>query len=150
MFVLFCVCVRASLQYGIMCLKRLNYDRKDLERRREESQHEMKGIFYTHPDRHSVTEKASTHTRTHSNTGSAACAHAAAHLDTATPSGSKRYCQFGLSFETAAPNAVKKPAEAGLQSSGPNLHIPRIDTHTYTRTLGSIQPSRPFDLEFCT
>ncbi|XP_062324434.1 liprin-alpha-4 isoform X3 [Osmerus eperlanus] len=33
---------RASLQYGIMCLKRLNYDRKDLERRREESQHDMK------------------------------------------------------------------------------------------------------------
>ncbi|CAB1353680.1 unnamed protein product [Coregonus sp. 'balchen'] len=33
---------RASLQYGIMCLKRLNYDRKDLERRREESMHDMK------------------------------------------------------------------------------------------------------------
>ncbi|KAM6980969.1 liprin-alpha-4 [Aplochiton taeniatus] len=33
---------RASLQYGIMCLKRLNYDRKELERRREESQHDMK------------------------------------------------------------------------------------------------------------
>ncbi|XP_066559772.1 liprin-alpha-4 isoform X3 [Amia ocellicauda] len=33
---------RASLQYGIMCLKRLNYDRKDLERRREECQHEVK------------------------------------------------------------------------------------------------------------
>lgn len=37
-----CAC-RSSLQYGIMCLKRLNYDRKELERRREESQHEMKG-----------------------------------------------------------------------------------------------------------
>uniref|UniRef100_A0A3Q3WBL1 SAM domain-containing protein n=1 Tax=Mola mola TaxID=94237 RepID=A0A3Q3WBL1_MOLML len=36
---------RASLQYGIMCLKRLNYDRKDLERRREESQHEMKDVL---------------------------------------------------------------------------------------------------------
>lgn len=34
---------RTSLQYGIMCLKRLNYDRKELERRREESQHEVKG-----------------------------------------------------------------------------------------------------------
>lgn len=37
-----CAC-RTSLQYGIMCLKRLNYDRKELERRREESQHEIKG-----------------------------------------------------------------------------------------------------------
>uniref|UniRef100_A0A3P8V4A0 PTPRF interacting protein alpha 4 n=1 Tax=Cynoglossus semilaevis TaxID=244447 RepID=A0A3P8V4A0_CYNSE len=36
---------RASLQYGIMCLKRLNYDRKDLERRREDSQHDMKDIL---------------------------------------------------------------------------------------------------------
>ncbi|PIO39609.1 hypothetical protein AB205_0060760, partial [Aquarana catesbeiana] len=26
---------RTSLQYGIMCLKKLNYDRKELERRRE-------------------------------------------------------------------------------------------------------------------
>ncbi|KAJ7411479.1 Liprin-alpha-4 [Willisornis vidua] len=34
---------RTSLQYGIMCLKRLNYDRKELERRREETQHEIKG-----------------------------------------------------------------------------------------------------------
>ncbi|KAL6464525.1 hypothetical protein MHYP_G00268420 [Metynnis hypsauchen] len=33
---------RASLQYGIMCLKRLNYDRKDLERRRDECQNEIK------------------------------------------------------------------------------------------------------------
>ncbi|KAI4904118.1 hypothetical protein NFI96_029054 [Prochilodus magdalenae] len=31
---------RVSLHYGIMCLKRLNYDRKELERRREESQNE--------------------------------------------------------------------------------------------------------------
>uniref|UniRef100_A0A8C9XU71 PTPRF interacting protein alpha 3 n=1 Tax=Sander lucioperca TaxID=283035 RepID=A0A8C9XU71_SANLU len=30
---------RVSLHYGIMCLKRLNYDRKELERRRDESQH---------------------------------------------------------------------------------------------------------------
>ncbi|XP_055966635.1 liprin-alpha-4 isoform X1 [Sorex fumeus] len=36
---------RASLQYGIMCLKRLNYDRKELEKRREESQHEIKDVL---------------------------------------------------------------------------------------------------------
>lgn len=34
---------RASLQYGIMCLKRLNYDRKELDRRREECHHDLKG-----------------------------------------------------------------------------------------------------------
>ncbi|XP_042563766.1 liprin-alpha-4 isoform X5 [Clupea harengus] len=33
---------RASLQYGIMCLKRLNYDRKELDRRREECQHDIR------------------------------------------------------------------------------------------------------------
>ncbi|XP_028023223.2 liprin-alpha-4 isoform X2 [Balaenoptera acutorostrata] len=33
------------LQYGIMCLKRLNYDRKELEKRREESQHEIKDVL---------------------------------------------------------------------------------------------------------
>ncbi|KAG1949530.1 liprin-alpha-4 [Pimephales promelas] len=33
---------RASLHYGIMCLKRLNYDRKELERRRENFQHDIK------------------------------------------------------------------------------------------------------------
>uniref|UniRef100_A0A3Q2Y1K6 PTPRF interacting protein alpha 4 n=1 Tax=Hippocampus comes TaxID=109280 RepID=A0A3Q2Y1K6_HIPCM len=37
----------ASLQYGIMCLKRLNYDRKELERRREDSQHDMKVLVWT-------------------------------------------------------------------------------------------------------
>lgn len=37
-----CSC-RTSLQCGIMCLKRLNYDRQELEKRREESQHEVKG-----------------------------------------------------------------------------------------------------------
>nr|XP_023688136.1 liprin-alpha-2-like isoform X4 [Paramormyrops kingsleyae] len=42
---------RASLQYGIMCLKRLNYDRKDLERRREECQHEIKDILVWTNDR---------------------------------------------------------------------------------------------------
>ncbi|XP_051890483.1 liprin-alpha-4 isoform X13 [Pristis pectinata] len=36
---------RTCLHYGIMCLKRLNYDRKDLERRREESQHEIKDVL---------------------------------------------------------------------------------------------------------
>ena len=34
---------RTSLQYGINCLKRLNYDRKELERRREESNNDTKG-----------------------------------------------------------------------------------------------------------
>ncbi|XP_051769422.1 liprin-alpha-4 isoform X13 [Ctenopharyngodon idella] len=33
---------RASLHYGIMCLKRLNYDRKELERRRDDFQHDIK------------------------------------------------------------------------------------------------------------
>lgn len=37
---------RVSLHYGIMCLKRLNYDRKELERRREESQHQNTGESY--------------------------------------------------------------------------------------------------------
>uniref|UniRef100_K7GBE3 PTPRF interacting protein alpha 4 n=1 Tax=Pelodiscus sinensis TaxID=13735 RepID=K7GBE3_PELSI len=36
---------RTSLQYGIMCLKRLSYDRKELQRRREESQHEIKDVL---------------------------------------------------------------------------------------------------------
>ncbi|KAJ0068459.1 hypothetical protein NL108_008388, partial [Boleophthalmus pectinirostris] len=36
---------RASLQYGIMCLKRLNYDRKDLDRRREDAHHDMKDVL---------------------------------------------------------------------------------------------------------
>ncbi|XP_060034589.1 liprin-alpha-4 isoform X13 [Erinaceus europaeus] len=36
---------RTSLQYGIMCLKKLNYDRKELEKRREESQHEIKDVL---------------------------------------------------------------------------------------------------------
>ncbi|XP_059584163.1 liprin-alpha-3 isoform X1 [Alligator mississippiensis] len=36
---------RVSLHYGIMCLKRLNYDRKDLERRREESQNQIKDVM---------------------------------------------------------------------------------------------------------
>ncbi|KAL4622423.1 liprin-alpha-4 [Arapaima gigas] len=42
---------RASLHYGIMCLKRLNYDRKDLERRREECQHEIKDTLVWTNDR---------------------------------------------------------------------------------------------------
>ncbi|XP_072233989.1 liprin-alpha-2 isoform X2 [Leuresthes tenuis] len=36
---------RTSLQYGIMCLKKLNYDRKELERRREQSLHEMRDVL---------------------------------------------------------------------------------------------------------
>uniref|UniRef100_A0A3Q3ASR6 PTPRF interacting protein alpha 3 n=1 Tax=Kryptolebias marmoratus TaxID=37003 RepID=A0A3Q3ASR6_KRYMA len=36
---------RVSLHYGIMCLKRLNYDRKELERRREESQHQNQDVM---------------------------------------------------------------------------------------------------------
>ncbi|XP_029104595.1 liprin-alpha-2 isoform X1 [Scleropages formosus] len=36
---------RTSLQYGIMCLKKLNYDRKELERRREHSQHELRDVL---------------------------------------------------------------------------------------------------------
>ncbi|XP_050995873.1 liprin-alpha-2 isoform X7 [Acomys russatus] len=42
---------RTSLQYGIMCLKRLNYDRKELERRREASQHEIKDVLVWSNDR---------------------------------------------------------------------------------------------------
>jgi len=51
-----CVCDRTSLQYGIMGLKKLNYDRKELERRREHSQQETRGTTPTriyvhyHPD----------------------------------------------------------------------------------------------------
>ncbi|XP_076450624.1 liprin-alpha-1-like isoform X4 [Babylonia areolata] len=36
---------RTSLQYGINCLKKLNYDRKELERRREESAAEVKDVL---------------------------------------------------------------------------------------------------------
>uniref|UniRef100_A0A8C7XZC2 PTPRF interacting protein alpha 3 n=1 Tax=Oryzias sinensis TaxID=183150 RepID=A0A8C7XZC2_9TELE len=36
---------RVSMHYGIMCLKRLNYDRKELERRREESVHQNKDVM---------------------------------------------------------------------------------------------------------
>ncbi|KAJ0012600.1 hypothetical protein NQD34_016934 [Periophthalmus magnuspinnatus] len=36
---------RTSLQYGIMCLKKLNYDRKELERRREHSQHDLRDVL---------------------------------------------------------------------------------------------------------
>ncbi|XP_045071272.1 liprin-alpha-2 isoform X3 [Coregonus clupeaformis] len=36
---------RTSLQYGIMGLKKLNYDRKELERRREHSQHETRDVL---------------------------------------------------------------------------------------------------------
>lgn len=47
---------RVSLHYGIMCLKRLNYDRKELERRREDSALQNKG-------ERSVTHHARTHAR---------------------------------------------------------------------------------------
>uniref|UniRef100_A0A673YP14 PTPRF interacting protein alpha 3 n=1 Tax=Salmo trutta TaxID=8032 RepID=A0A673YP14_SALTR len=36
---------KVSLHYGIMCLKRLNYDRKELERRRDESQHQNQDVM---------------------------------------------------------------------------------------------------------
>ncbi|XP_053262913.1 liprin-alpha-2 isoform X8 [Podarcis raffonei] len=42
---------RTSLQYGIMCLKKLNYDRQELERRREASQHEIKDVLVWSNDR---------------------------------------------------------------------------------------------------
>ncbi|XP_041471475.1 liprin-alpha-1-like isoform X5 [Lytechinus variegatus] len=36
---------RNSFQYGILCLKKVNYDRKELERRREESAVEVKDVL---------------------------------------------------------------------------------------------------------
>ncbi|XP_030056608.1 liprin-alpha-1 isoform X8 [Microcaecilia unicolor] len=42
---------RNSFQCGIMCLRRLNYDRKELERRREESQNEGKDVLVWSNDR---------------------------------------------------------------------------------------------------
>ncbi|XP_071956152.1 liprin-alpha-1-like isoform X3 [Antedon mediterranea] len=42
---------RASFSYGIMCLKKLNYDRKDLERRREESAGEIRDVLVWSNDR---------------------------------------------------------------------------------------------------
>nr|XP_018671251.2 liprin-alpha-1 isoform X2 [Ciona intestinalis] len=36
---------RSSLQFGILCLKRLNYNKKELEQRREESADEVKDVF---------------------------------------------------------------------------------------------------------
>ncbi|XP_069917625.1 liprin-alpha-1 isoform X9 [Oryctolagus cuniculus] len=42
---------RNSFQCGIMCLRRLNYDRKELERKREESQHEVKDVLVWSNDR---------------------------------------------------------------------------------------------------
>ncbi|MBN3308637.1 LIPA1 protein, partial [Amia calva] len=40
-----------SFQCGVMCLRRLNYDRKELERRREESQVEVKDVLVWSNDR---------------------------------------------------------------------------------------------------
>ncbi|XP_029812634.1 liprin-alpha-1 isoform X2 [Suricata suricatta] len=42
---------RNSFQCGIMCLRRLNYDRKELERKREESQSEIKDVLVWSNDR---------------------------------------------------------------------------------------------------
>ncbi|KAM4722515.1 liprin-alpha-1 [Rhinophrynus dorsalis] len=42
---------RNSFQCGIMCLRRLNYDRKELEKRREESQNENKDVLVWSNDR---------------------------------------------------------------------------------------------------
>ncbi|XP_036114987.1 liprin-alpha-1 isoform X1 [Molossus molossus] len=42
---------RNSFQCGIMCLRRLNYDRKELERKREESQNEVKDVLVWSNDR---------------------------------------------------------------------------------------------------
>ncbi|XP_051823525.1 liprin-alpha-1 isoform X7 [Antechinus flavipes] len=42
---------RNSFQCGIMCLRKLNYDRKELERRREESQNEIKEVLVWSNDR---------------------------------------------------------------------------------------------------
>ncbi|XP_020638515.3 liprin-alpha-1 isoform X6 [Pogona vitticeps] len=42
---------RNSFQCGIMCLRRLNYDRKELERKREESLNEIKDVLVWSNDR---------------------------------------------------------------------------------------------------
>uniref|UniRef100_A0A7N5K594 PTPRF interacting protein alpha 1 n=1 Tax=Ailuropoda melanoleuca TaxID=9646 RepID=A0A7N5K594_AILME len=42
---------RNSFQCGIMCLRRLNYDRKELERKRDESQNEIKDVLVWSNDR---------------------------------------------------------------------------------------------------
>ncbi|XP_022362275.1 liprin-alpha-1 isoform X1 [Enhydra lutris kenyoni] len=42
---------RNSFQCGIMCLRRLNYDRKELEKKREESQSEIKDVLVWSNDR---------------------------------------------------------------------------------------------------
>ncbi|XP_077318524.1 liprin-alpha-1 isoform X8 [Lithobates pipiens] len=42
---------RNSFQCGIMCLRRLNYDRKELERKRDESQNENKDVLVWSNDR---------------------------------------------------------------------------------------------------
>ncbi|KAM5137922.1 liprin-alpha-1 isoform 4-T4 [Mantella aurantiaca] len=42
---------RNSFQCGIMCLRRLNYDRKELERKRDDSQNEVKDVLVWSNDR---------------------------------------------------------------------------------------------------
>jgi hypothetical protein len=41
----FFIMYRTSLQYGIACLKRVNYDRIELDRRREEGNDDIKGMY---------------------------------------------------------------------------------------------------------
>ena len=38
------LCYRTSLQYGINCLKRVNYDKKETESRREKTMEENTGV----------------------------------------------------------------------------------------------------------
>jgi len=38
-----CLFARTSLQYGIACLKRVNYDRIELDRRHEDSADDVRG-----------------------------------------------------------------------------------------------------------
>ncbi|XP_038052960.1 liprin-alpha-1-like isoform X2 [Patiria miniata] len=42
---------RTSLQYGIMCLKKVNYDRNELKRRRDQSANEIKDVLVWSNDR---------------------------------------------------------------------------------------------------
>ncbi|XP_013814885.1 liprin-alpha-1 isoform X3 [Apteryx mantelli] len=49
---------RNSFQCGIMCLRRLNYDRKELERKREEGQNEIKDSWWLLNKREVTEEKA--------------------------------------------------------------------------------------------
>lgn len=48
---IFCTTFRTSLQFGISCLKRLNYDRKQLEERRRASDNELQDVLVWSNDR---------------------------------------------------------------------------------------------------